>query len=232
MRLASFLALAAAVGAAVPDRAQITSAPQDNVLLAARDDADTSRTGNACLTKFQVTAESLVPVTVNGKVHASTSTVVREDAQCTPGWMCSPVLGDTTSCVKKHNSLDIGGIIVSIVFGAAIVAGISFLLIMSCKDKRTHKRASAKAEANALARAATKRKRAADARAPLMENQQQQYQQSDMSMAQAQYDGAANPFQDQYNQQQQQGHEYGSHGNEYESQGGDGYHVPPQQHHS
>lgn len=229
MRLASFLALAAAAVAAVPDSAQITSAPQsrNNKIVLARDDADTSRTGNACLTKFQVTASSLVPVTQNGKVHASTTTIVQESASCTPGWMCSPELGDTTSCIKKRNGLDIGGIVVSIVFGAAIVAGISFLLIMSCKDKRQHKRLAAKAEATALARAATKKKRAADARAPLME-----YQQQDQQMAQNQYEGAgANPFHDQYNQQQQ-GHEYGAHGTEYGSQGGDGYHVPPQQHHA
>lgn len=74
--------------------------------------------------------------------------------------------------MKKTNALDIGGIIISIVFGSFIVIGIGYLAFAGCKERRHHKRAAAKAEAVALARAATKKQRSQEARAPLMQQQQ------------------------------------------------------------
>ncbi|KAL7912602.1 hypothetical protein GGI35DRAFT_256644 [Trichoderma velutinum] len=89
-------------------------------------------------------------------------------ANCAPGLMCSlDSLGDTV-CMKKKNNLDVGGIIIAIIFGTAIVVAITFLTFACCRESRHQKQLEARAEATALARAQTKKARAAETRAPLM----------------------------------------------------------------
>jgi hypothetical protein len=73
-----------------------------------------------------------------------------------------------TVCMVKQDSLGVGGIIIAIVFGVAIVVGIAFLTFACCREGRHQKQLEARAEATALARAQTKKARSAEARAPLM----------------------------------------------------------------
>ncbi|KAL7937304.1 hypothetical protein V8C35DRAFT_292142 [Trichoderma chlorosporum] len=89
-------------------------------------------------------------------------------ANCAPGLMCSLDSLGQTVCMKKHNSLDVGGIIIAIIFGSAIVVAVTFLTFACCRESRHQKQLEARAEATALARAQTKKARAAETRAPLM----------------------------------------------------------------
>ncbi|RFU74016.1 hypothetical protein TARUN_8244 [Trichoderma arundinaceum] len=89
-------------------------------------------------------------------------------ANCAPGLLCSLDSVGQTVCMKKQDHLDIGGIIIAIIFGVAIVIAITFLTFACCRERRHQKQLEARAEATALARAQTKKARAAEARAPLM----------------------------------------------------------------
>lgn len=93
-------------------------------------------------------------------------------ATCAPGLKCALDADGKDICMKLQDNLEIGGIIISIVFGVGILAGISFLTFQCCRESREHKRIAARAEATALARAATKKQRTQDARAPLMRQQE------------------------------------------------------------
>src|SRR5699024_2200420 len=92
-------------------------------------------------------------------------------SECSPGLMCTIGAGNEDICMRKHDSLDIGGIIIAIVFGVLITLGLGTLTFLCCRDRRQQKRLAAKAEAVALARAQTKKKRAQDQRTPLMQQQ-------------------------------------------------------------
>ncbi|KAL7792165.1 hypothetical protein V8C37DRAFT_380972 [Trichoderma ceciliae] len=89
-------------------------------------------------------------------------------SNCAPGLMCSLDSIGQTVCLKKEDDLGVAGIIIAIIFGLAIVVGITFLTFACCRERRHHKQLEARAEATALARAQTKKARAAEARAPLM----------------------------------------------------------------
>lgn len=99
--------------------------------------------------------------------HSCVPTQVAK-ANCAPGLMCSLDSLGQTVCMKKRNNLDIGGIIIAIIFGTAIVVAITFLTFACCRESRHQKALEARAEATALARAQTKKARAAETRAPLM----------------------------------------------------------------
>ncbi|KOS21796.1 hypothetical protein ESCO_002017 [Escovopsis weberi] len=88
-------------------------------------------------------------------------------SRCAPGLMCSMDPTGADVCMKMHNTLDVGGIIISIIFGVSIVIGVSALTFMSCKERSYQKKLEARAEATALARAQTKKQRA-EQRSPLM----------------------------------------------------------------
>ena len=105
--------------------------------------------------------------TRTGECHPSQA----DESSCSPGLFCTHDASGKDVCMDLHDSLDTGGVIVSIVFAVAIVIGIGALTFMCCKERREHKRMAAKAEATALARAQTKKQRSADARAPLMRQQ-------------------------------------------------------------
>ena len=60
------------------------------------------------------------------------------------------------------------GIVVTVIFGVAVVLGIAIVTFLCCKDRKEQKRLVAKAEATALARAQTRKKKAEEVRAPLM----------------------------------------------------------------
>lgn len=106
---------------------------------------------------------------------------------CRDKWICTEDPNGADICMAKVDTLDVGGIILAIVFAVMVVGGIGFLTFMSCRESRAQKKLTARAEATALARAATKKKRAEEVRAPLMAQSQ--------SQPQYQQEGA-NPFGD------------------------------------
>lgn len=107
--------------------------------------------------------------TSNGDVRTVTCTPTTvPKAECKEGLTCSFDNSGTPICMELQTTLDIGGIIIAIIFGVGIVAGIAAITFLCCKDRRDQKRIAAKAEATALARAQTKKKKAQEQRTPLM----------------------------------------------------------------
>lgn len=163
--------------------AMITPAP---VLLAARENAQ----GDDCFST-EISSQKICPGFVSGTSLPCTTGPVTAKS-CRSGWLCTEDPNGKDICMTKVDKLDIGGIVLAIVFSVIILAGISFLIFMSCAESRAQKKMNARAEATALARAATKKKRNDEVRAPLMAQQQQQQQQPEY---QAQT-GGVNPFGD------------------------------------
>lgn len=122
-----------------------------------------------CLITSTVSTSSCDISTDKGVLH-TLSCIPTEVARanCAPGLMCSLDSLGQTVCMKKKDNLDVGGIIIAIIFGLAIVVAITFLTFACCRESRHQKQLEARAEATALARAQTKKARAAETRAPLM----------------------------------------------------------------
>ncbi|EHK49195.1 uncharacterized protein TrAtP1_000199 [Trichoderma atroviride] len=152
----------------VPEGIEKTVAARDPV--AAPAPTLWARSGSLeCLATSTVKTESCDIQTDKGVLRTLTCvpTEVAKSA-CAPGLMCSMDSQGSTVCMKKQDSLGVGGIIIAIAFGAFIVIGITFLTFACCRERRHQKQLEARAEATALARAQTKKARAAEARAPLM----------------------------------------------------------------
>lgn len=144
-------------------------------------------TGDDCFVISTTQTTQCATVTEGGKLKTTDCTPFEiASSSCSPSFFCTHDNGGRPVCMEIHNSLDTGGVIISIVFAVAIVLGIGALTFMCCKERREHKRMAARAEATALARAQTKKQRSQEARAPLMSQQRGGA-------------GAANPFQDQQN---------------------------------
>lgn len=131
--------------------------------------------------------------TNDGKVSTGgCSTITVTESSCAAGKTCTTdekIM--KTVCMDLDNGLDVGGIIVTVIFGVAIVAGIAAITFLCCKDRKEQKRLAAKAATVELHRAATKKKKEAAARAqraPLMA--QEQERQRDVST------GSTDPFHD------------------------------------
>ena len=93
-----------------------------------------------------------------------------EKVRCRDGWLCSVSRQGGTSCMERIDDLDTGGIIVAIIFGAAIVIALGLMTFFCCKDKREQKQLAAKAEAAEIAKASnvgSKARKVSD-RQPLM----------------------------------------------------------------
>ncbi|OAA54655.1 hypothetical protein ISF_08256 [Cordyceps fumosorosea ARSEF 2679] len=159
-------------------RALITPAP-----IAARENAQ----GDDCFTT-EISTQKICPGFISGTSFPCTMGPVTAKS-CRSGWLCTEDPNGKDICMSKVDKLDVGGIIISIVFAVIVVGGISFLIFMSCAESRAQKKMKARAEATALARAATKKKRAEEVRAPLMAQQQEEYQTPGGS-------GSVNPFGD------------------------------------
>ncbi|KAL7963785.1 hypothetical protein V8C34DRAFT_266560 [Trichoderma compactum] len=127
------------------------------------------RDGLQCMATSTIKTSSCDISTDKGvlRTHTCVPTEVAK-ANCAPGLMCSLDSLGQTVCMKKKNKLEVGGIIVAIIFGTAIVVAITFLTFACCRESRHQKQLEARAEATALARAQTKKARAAETRAPLM----------------------------------------------------------------
>jgi len=98
---------------------------------------------------------------------------VIEKVRCLDGFLCRMDSKGQTTCMEKVNKLDTGGIIVSIIFAAAIVISIGMMTFFCCKDKSQQKKLAAKAEAAAIAKASSAGTRARNVsdRQPLMTSQ-------------------------------------------------------------
>lgn len=105
-----------------------------------------------------------------GEGGSKCSTINLEKVRCRDGWLCSVSREGGTSCMERIDDLDTGGIIVAIIFGAAIVIGLGLMTFFCCKDKREQKKLAAKAEAAAIAKSSnvgSKARKVSD-RQPLM----------------------------------------------------------------
>ncbi|KAK2608498.1 hypothetical protein QQS21_002960 [Conoideocrella luteorostrata] len=143
------------------------------------------KTGNDCFSFGTTTVTACLTEVNNGKLKTLTCTPSPvQTSDCLDGWICTANTDRQQVCMLATNSLDIGGIIIAIVFGSFIVIGIGYLTFACCRERKNHKKVAAKAEAVALARAATKKKRAQESRAPLMQQTQD-------------IGNGPNPFQDQ-----------------------------------
>ncbi|KAJ6445450.1 srpk [Purpureocillium lavendulum] len=129
--------------------------------------------GTLCFTTSTTTTTSC-PLTTSGK-HVLTQTcfpTAVPASECKKDLMCTIDSNNEDICMHRRDALDIGGIIIAIVFAVLITLGLGTLTFLCCKDRREQKRLAAKAEAVALARAQTKKKRAQEQRTPLMQQQQ------------------------------------------------------------
>ena len=75
-------------------------------------------------------------------------------AKCRDGLICQFDGQGNPSCMYKHSSLDIGGIIIAIVFAAAIVIAVVGICFMCCRERREHRRIERAAEAARIAKEA------------------------------------------------------------------------------
>lgn len=141
-------------------------------------------TGDKCFTSGtkSTTACSMTTSGKHTKTVSCSSTVVTTSS-CDPTLICTINASNEDICMEIVR-MDVGGIIVTLVFAAALVIGAAALTWACCRDRKQQKRLVAKAEAVALARAATKKQRAAQ-RQPLIRN------------TSGGSGGGSNPFQDQ-----------------------------------
>ena len=161
------------------DHAQAPQTTAPPVMLRAVDEnflfGREGKTGSLECKKTSTVSTTTCPVETNdGKVKTGdcVPTTITE-AECAPGLLCDIDSSGQDICMELHNSLDIGGMIIAIVFAVAVTVGIGTLTFLCIKDGREQKRLAAKAEATALARAATRKKRTQDQRTPLMRQHQQ-----------------------------------------------------------
>jgi len=145
-------------------------------------------------------------------------------AKCREGLICQFDGQGNPSCMYKHSSLDLGGIIIAIVFAAAIALSVIAICFMCCRERREHRRIERAAEAARIAKEAKTQATVASKRpgasvtggggaggSHAVEGQPLMYQggggadqgqyyppQGQMPMQQQQtgYGGAANPFAD------------------------------------
>ncbi|KAK7403011.1 hypothetical protein QQX98_011252 [Neonectria punicea] len=169
-------------GAEMLPRADATTTADD-----AKSTGDSKKTGSIysgtdCFTTGKKSTTECPLSTSNG--HVKTVTCFPTEvttSSCASTLICTTDSANNDICMDLHH-MDVGGIIVSIVFASALVIGAGLLTWACCKDRKEQKRMVAKAEATALVRAATKKQRAAQ-RAPLIRN--------------ASGNSSPNPFQDQ-----------------------------------
>ena len=75
-------------------------------------------------------------------------------AKCRDGLICQFDMQGNPSCMYKHSSLDVGGIIIASVFAAAVVAAVIGICFMCCRERREHRRIDRAAEAARIAKEA------------------------------------------------------------------------------
>lgn len=163
--------------AAPPSQRTVAPAPAVTPVITKRqdDDADKATTAkearpsnSECYQTSTIDTESCSINTKPGESNCSSMKL--EKVRCRDGWLCSVSRQGGTSCMERVDNLDTGGIIVAIIFGAAIVIALGLMTFFCCKDKREQKKLEAKAEAAAIAKSSNvgSRARKVSDRQPLM----------------------------------------------------------------
>ncbi|KJZ73315.1 hypothetical protein HIM_07319 [Hirsutella minnesotensis 3608] len=151
-------------------------APQTTAPAAAADPlpaTSSARSGTDCFTTSMVDTSACSFATKDGKLSTvSCFPTQATSSECSPGLMCTTDTSNNDVCMVRRDSLDTGGIIIAVIFGALVGIGIGVLTFLCCRDRREQKRLAAKAEAVALARAHTRKQKANDAHVPLMRQQE------------------------------------------------------------
>ncbi|KAI9158893.1 hypothetical protein HJFPF1_06895 [Paramyrothecium foliicola] len=125
-----------------------------------------------CFVTSTVDTTSCDLQTSKGIIHTlSCSDAKAVLSECAPGLTCTMDRQGNDVCMELQDALDTAGIIITVIFGSALLLGIGSLTFLCCKDRKLQKRLAAKAEATALARAATKKQRANEVRTPLIRQQ-------------------------------------------------------------
>ncbi|KAK4040224.1 hypothetical protein C8A01DRAFT_35738 [Parachaetomium inaequale] len=73
---------------------------------------------------------------------------------CRDGLICQADAQGNPSCMYKHSSLAIDGIIISAVFAAAVVVSVFSICFLCCRERREHRRIERAAEAARIAKEA------------------------------------------------------------------------------
>ncbi|OAA61798.1 hypothetical protein SPI_04657 [Niveomyces insectorum RCEF 264] len=145
----TFVAAAAAAAAptTAPTNAPLTIAPR----------ADSTTTHLVCQTT------STIPVTIcpvqstgpqSGKQTLPCYTTENTYPTCAPGLLCNTDSDNVVTCMRKENSLDAAGIVISAVFALGATISVSAMCFFCCRERRQHKRMAKAAEADAIARQA------------------------------------------------------------------------------
>ncbi|KAF7535566.1 hypothetical protein G7Z17_g13188 [Cylindrodendrum hubeiense] len=166
-------------------RADATTAADASSATGKSSKTGTIYSGTDCFSTGTTSTSSCKMTTSSG--HTLTGTCVPSvmtTSTCDPTLVCTVDSSSNDICMDLHH-MDVGGIVVAIVFAGFLVIGGAALTWACCKDRKEQKRLIAKAEVTALARAATKKQRAAQ-RAPLLRK-----------ASGGSAPGGANPFQDQ-----------------------------------
>ncbi|KAJ4300608.1 hypothetical protein N0V88_003292 [Collariella sp. IMI 366227] len=73
-------------------------------------------------------------------------------AKCREGLICQADVQGNPSCMYKHSGLGVDGIVIAIVFAAAVAISIVAICFMCCRERREHKKIERAAEAAKIAK--------------------------------------------------------------------------------
>lgn len=148
-------------------------APSSAASSSASSSANGARKGTDCFTTTTLDTTVCALTTDRGRVRTGSCTPTQvASSECRPNFLCATDTSNNDVCMVRRDGLDIGGLVIAVLFGALVALGIGALTFFCCRDRRQQKRFAAKAEAVALARAHTRKQRAQhEADAPLMSHQ-------------------------------------------------------------
>jgi len=146
--------------------ATVTNPEQTTALPATTTDAD-NLPAEFCTTSTTTTINSCS--TPSGGSKTTCEDVPIAKPTCREGYLCKMDTAGRVTCMEKRDKLTTGGIIVALVFSAAIVVSVALMTFFCCREKSQHKKLKAKMEAAAIAKASgAGKKRNVSDRVPLM----------------------------------------------------------------
>ncbi|KAK3906632.1 hypothetical protein C8A05DRAFT_29485 [Staphylotrichum tortipilum] len=130
----------------------------DNNLIPRQDDPATTSNASPspCFTDTE-TSITTCPTQTTGSESGkklSCYPTVTTTAKCREGLICQADGQGNPSCMYKHSSLDLGGIIIAVIFASAIVIAVVSICFMCCRERREHRRIERAAEAARIAKEA------------------------------------------------------------------------------
>lgn len=153
-----------------PLPAAITAMPDSNLLPRQNDPAttvnDVPASPSPCFTDTE-TSITTCPTQTTGSESGkklSCYPTVTTTAKCREGLICQADGQGNPSCMYKHSGLDLGGIIIAVVFASAIVVAVVAICFMCCRERREHRRIERAAEAARIAKEAKTQATAASKR--------------------------------------------------------------------